>query len=148
MAFTRKMVRRRVLPAVFTGSFLCLANYAMDFLLTWFGTTAPKTVLNDVAIGILGGSSVFFYLSASQERHNFESAKERIGLIRELNLHIRNALLEAMSSAMSEDRSVWLQSIDKAVDRIDAILFDIQMGTTAGVSGPVKTSQIGSPRGF
>ncbi len=126
MTFTKKTKRERVFdrlwPAVITGVGLCLANWGMDFLMDRLGTTASKTIANDVAIGALGALAVYFFLSASRERHDFESAKERIILIRELNRRIREALGAVATSALSEERMARLQGIDEATDRIDDML--------------------------
>ena len=96
MTATRTTKGQRILdrmrPAVITGIGLCLANYGIDFLMDRPGTTAPKTIVSDVVIGILGALEVYFFLSSSRERQAFESAKERIILIRELNRRIREAL--------------------------------------------------------
>jgi hypothetical protein len=115
----------RVRPAVITGIILCLANYGMDFLMDRLGTNSSKTIVNDVAIGVLGALAVYFFLSASHGRHDFESAKERIILIRELNRRIREALEVVATSALSEERMARLQGIDEATDRIDDILTDL-----------------------
>ena len=72
----------RVRPAVITAIGLCLANYGRDFLMDRLGTNASKTIVSDVAIGILGALAVYFLLSSSRERQDFESAKVRIILIR------------------------------------------------------------------
>ena len=147
MTLTGKSARRRLMdrlrPATITGVVMGLATYSMDFVLDRFGTSAPKTILNDVAIGLLGALVVFFYLSASREQQNFESAKERIRLIRKLNLRIREALIVISCSAMSEDRWARLQGIDEATDRIDMILSEFKEEEDSGGSGRDYTS--GSP---
>jgi len=79
----------RVRPAVITAIGLCLANYGRDFLVDRLGTTASKTIVSDAAIGILGALAVYFLLSSSRERQDFESAKVRIILIRELDQVVR-----------------------------------------------------------
>ena len=93
----------------------------IDFLIDRLGTTASKTIVSDVVIGILGALAVYFFLSASRGRQDFESAKERIILIRELNRRIREALGAVATSALSEERMARLQGIDEATDRIDDI---------------------------
>jgi hypothetical protein len=129
MTYTKKTERPRVWdlarPAVITGIGLCLANYGMDFLMDRLGTNSSKTIVNDVVIGVLGALAVYFFLSASRGRHDFESAKERIILIRELNRRIREALGAVTTSALSEERMARLQGIDEATDRIDDILTDL-----------------------
>ncbi len=108
-----------------TGIVLCLANYGMDLVMDRLGTNSSKTIVNDLAIGVLGALAVYFLLSASRERDDFESAKERIILIRELNRRIREALVSVATSALSEERMARLQGIDEATDRIDDILTDL-----------------------
>ena len=129
MTYTKRTelprVRDRVRPAVITGIGLCLVSWAMDFLMDRLGTNASKTIVNDVVIGALGAFAVYFFLSASHGRHDFESAKERIILIRELNRRIREALGAVAASALSEERMARLQGIDEATDRIDDILTDL-----------------------
>jgi CheY-like chemotaxis protein len=124
----------RVRPAVLTGAFLCAANYGMDYVMDWMGTGASKTSLNDVAVGILGGLAVFFYLSASHANHCFECAKERIQLIRELNLRIRGAMEQFSASAISDDRAARLRGIDQATDQIDSVLADFMMEQKDGAA--------------
>jgi hypothetical protein len=114
--------------AVFTGLLLCAANYGMDFLLDRLHIKASETMLNDLAIGVLGGFAVFFFLSASREKEKFTHAKQRIALIAELNANIRRAFGEFAASAMSEDRMTRLKSIDEAAERIDAILSEFNGG--------------------
>jgi hypothetical protein len=126
MIFTKKLLRTwrvaRVRYALLTGLLLCSANYAIDLLLDSLGTTGSKTILNDVAIGILGALAVFFFLSASQERQKFDSAKQRMVLIAELNWRVREAFGVVAASALSDDRWARLRGIDEATDRIDIIL--------------------------
>jgi hypothetical protein len=134
---------------VISGITLGLATYGMDFVMDRFGTSASKTILNDVAIGLLGALVVFFYLSATHERDNFESAKERIRLIRKLNLRIREALVAMSSSAMSEDRWARLQGIDEATDHIDTILSEFKeeekTDNTLDTAKPSRDYTPGSP---
>jgi hypothetical protein len=128
MTLTKKTRRQRLLarvqPAVITGLALCVANYGLDLLMDRLGISGSKTIVNDLAIGILASLAVFFFLSTSYERQNFENAKGRIILIGELNRDIRQALGVLASSALSEDRFARLSGIDEATDRIDDILSD------------------------
>lgn len=101
----------------------------MDILFDWYGMPASKTIVNDLIIGILGAVAVFYYLSASDKNHNFANAKERIVLIGEMNLRIRESLGVVTSSALSDDRDARLQGIDQAIDQIDEILCDFRVGT-------------------
>ncbi len=138
MTYTKKRLRPRRLdrlrPAVITGIGLCVANYGMDFVMDRLGTRASETILNDVAIGILGALAVFFYLSASHEKEQFEGAKERIMMIGELNVRIREALVVVASSAMAEDLQERLRGIDEATDRIDVLLSHFQVEHKTGAA--------------
>jgi hypothetical protein len=143
----REYVLDRVRPAVITGIGLCLADWGMDFLMDRLGITVSKTIMNGVAIGIVGALAVYFFLSASHERSDFESAKERIVLIRELNLRIREALGVVATSALSEERMARLQGIDEATDRIDHILTALVSDARAKNARPaVRSSRNGLQR--
>jgi hypothetical protein len=128
MNFTKQIAHARILdclrPALIIGLALCLANYSMDILMDRMGINGAKTILNDLAIGILGAVGVFFYLSASRAKSEYASAKERISLIRELNRRIRRAVGLFATSAISDDPCARLQGIDEATERIDRILAD------------------------
>jgi hypothetical protein len=130
MATTNSSARSRMLarifPAVITFAVLFAANYSLEIALERMGSDVSKTIVNDLIIGVLGAVAVYYYLSASYESHHFESAKERILLIGELNLRIRESLGEVTSSALSDDRGARLRGIDEAIDRIDDILCDFQ----------------------
>lgn len=153
MTLTGKSARRRWIdrlrPAAIFGIGLGPATYGMDFVMDRFGTSASKTILNDIAMGLLGALVVFFYLPASRERQTFESAKEQIRLIRKLNLRIREALVVISSSAMSEDRWARLQGLDEATDRIDVILSEFKEEEKTGIapdsSGSSRDYTPGSP---
>jgi hypothetical protein len=136
----------RVRPAVITGIVLSLASYAMDFAIGRLGVSVSKTILSDLAIGVLGSLAVFFFLSASYEKQNFESAKERIILIRELNLRIREALEVVATSALSEERIARLQGIDEATDRIDELLSDLISRPKASRTTPARSIKEGAYR--
>jgi hypothetical protein len=73
------------------------------------GTTASKTLVSDVAIGILGALAAYF-LRSSRERQEWR---------------IREALGVVATSALSEERMARLQGIDEATDRIDDTLTDL-----------------------
>jgi hypothetical protein len=134
MASTREKHRTarlsRLVPAVLTCILLCGTNYAMDIGMERIGMNGSKTIVNDLVIGILGAMAVFYYLSASYEIHHFEFAKERILMIGQLNLRIRESLVAVTGSALSDDPGARLRGIDEAMDRIDAILSDFRTGIT------------------
>jgi hypothetical protein len=120
----------RLVPAILTCILLFAANYAMDIAMDRIGMNGSKTIVNDLVIGILGAMAVFYYLSASYESHYFNFAKERILMIGQLNLRIRESLVAVTSSALSDDPGARLRGIDEAIDRIDDILSDFRGGNT------------------
>lgn len=129
MTFAKNNARANVThwltPSLLIGLALGLASYSMDFVMAWFGTSSSETILNDVVVGLLGFLAVFFYLSACHRKEIFANAKERIVLMKELNLRIRRELVVLANSVLSEDRCDWLQGIDEATERIDLILLDL-----------------------
>jgi hypothetical protein len=132
----------RLVPAGLTCMLLCGANYAMDIGMESIGMSGSKTIVNDLVIGILGAMAVFYYLSASYENHHFEFAKERILMIGQLNLRIRESLVAVTGSALSDDPGARLRGIDEAMDRIDDILSDFQTGITE----PLRAKSDGTGR--
>lgn len=108
----------------------------MDIVMDWFGTSASKTVLNDLVIGILGGTAAFFYLKARCQNCDFATSKERLNLIGDLNRGIRGALGALAQSTLSEDRSARLKGIDEATDRIDTFLCSLTI-TSKSTNGPL-----------
>jgi len=115
----------RVCPALRLGLLLASVDYLMDIIMDYFGTSASKTILNDLAIGILGGAAVYFYLKARCQKCDFESVAEHMNLIVNLNRGIRSALGAVAVSAMSDDRSARLKGVDEASEQIDTILCDL-----------------------
>lgn len=123
--FPAWLASERVKPALVTGLALFVTSYASDVLLDWWGVPVTATILNNVLIGILGALAVLFYLSASHEHHNFESAKERMALVSEVNRQVREVLSEIGQSAILEDREERLRRLDEVTDRMDNVLSDL-----------------------
>jgi hypothetical protein len=121
----RWLAADRLKPAVITGVVLFVTSYSSDVVLEWWGKGMTATILNNVAIGILGSLAMLFYLSASYERNNFDRAKERMRLVNEVNRQVREALGVIGQSAMLEDRSERLLRLDEATDRIDGMLTEL-----------------------
>jgi hypothetical protein len=115
----------RMKPALVAFLMLFFASYVMDLILDRLGVSGAATILNDLAIGILGVLLLLFYLSASYENHNMAQAKERMILVAELNHHIRNSLTVIGHAATLEDVGERLRRIDEAMERIDVVLTDL-----------------------
>jgi hypothetical protein len=132
---------RRLEAPLLTGLVLFVTSYTGDVILEWRGASTTSTILNNLAIAILGGLTLLFYLSASYEYHNYKRAKEQMALITEVNRQVRDALMEISESAMLEDRAERLMRLDEATDRIDTVLTQL-VPTASTVNGRDKTSDI------
>ncbi len=105
---------RRLEAPLLTGLVLFIASYTSDVILEWQHVSFTSTILNNLAVGFLGGLTLLFYLSASYEYHNYKRAKEQMALITEVNRQVREALLDITESAMVEDRAERLMRLDEA----------------------------------
>jgi hypothetical protein len=115
----------RIKPALVTGLALFVTSYVGDMVLERWGTPVTATILDNVAIAILGALALVFYLSASYEHHNYERARERMMMVGEVNRQVRAALGAIAQSAMLEDRDERLRRLDEATERIDKMLSDL-----------------------
>jgi hypothetical protein len=115
----------RIRPALIAGLAIFAVSDVLDLILFWAGLPAAATILNSVAIAVLGALILLFYLSASYESQNYARAKERMILVAELNHHIRAALIVIEHSALLEDRTERLSNTEQAIARIDSVLTDL-----------------------
>ena len=124
---------RRLEATLLTGLVLFISSYLGDIILESRGVSLTSTILNNLVIGILGGLTLLFYLTASSEYHNYKRAKEQMALVGEVNRQVREALLDITESAMVEDRAERLTRLDEATERIDHVL--TRLVPTAAASG-------------
>jgi len=124
------------------GLVLFIASYTGDVILEWLGVPLTSTILNNLAIGILGGLTLLFYLSASYEYHNYKRAKEQMALITEVNRQVRETLVDITALAMLEDRAERLALLDEATDRIDHVLTRLVSTTAATASPEAKAAPV------
>lgn len=115
----------RVSPALTVGGALFLLSFGIHFLLLKLRVPAAATVLDDLAIAVLGGLLFFFYISAISLNQEYRRAKERIILITELNHHIRDALTVIQCSGDIADEKDRAHCVEEAVQRIDWVLTDL-----------------------
>ncbi len=130
---------RRLEAPLLMGLVLFISSYLGDVILESRGVSLTSTILNNLAIGILGGLTLLFYLSASYEYHNYKRAKEQMALVGEVNRQVREALLDITESAMVEDRAERLMRLDEATERIDHVLTRL-VPTAAANAGPQAQS--------
>jgi signal transduction histidine kinase len=121
----RWLTPQRTKPALITGLVLFAFSYVMNFLLFRLGIAGAATILDDLAIAILGALLLVSYLSAIRIEQVYLRAKERMNLTAELNHHVRNALTVIRFSAELDDRNKRLEGVDEGIDRIDRVLSDL-----------------------
>ena len=131
---------RRLEAPLLTGLVLFVTSYTGDVILEWRGASHTSTILNNLAIGVLGGLTLLFYLSASYEYHNYKRAKEQMALITEVNRQVREALVDISESAMLEDRGERLMRLDEATERIDHVLTQL-VPSVAAANSQAKTGK-------
>jgi len=115
----------QIKPALTAGLILCSASYVLNLFLSRFGITGAATILDDLAMGLLGALLLMVYLSALYESQCHARAKERAILVVELNHHIRGALTALGYCVMLDDREERLRLYDDAVATIDRVLTDL-----------------------
>jgi hypothetical protein len=114
------------------------ASYYINRLILRYGIDpSTESLLDDVAIGCLGGGIVFFAGALKWERD--ARIRERLTLIAELNHHVRNALTTIVLYAEHPDMKQRLQSTTEAVDRIAWVLRELV---------PTAAAHEGKPRLF
>jgi hypothetical protein len=135
------LTRDRITPALVTGGALFLFSIGIHFLLLKLGVAAATTILDDLAIGALGGLLSFFYFSTIYVNQEYKRAKERIILIAELNHHIRNALTVIQCSGDIANETERILRVHEAIERIDWVLTDL-----VPTIGSAKEPRFSSPR--
>ncbi|OLC91077.1 MAG: hypothetical protein AUH86_21595 [Acidobacteria bacterium 13_1_40CM_4_58_4] len=124
-SLSNRMTRDRVTPALMIGGALFLFSFGIHFLLLKLRVPAAATVLDDLAIAVLGALLFFLYVSAISLNQEYKRAKERIILITELNHHIRDALTVIQCSRGIADEKDRAHCVEEAVQRIDWVLTDL-----------------------
>ena len=137
---SNRMTHDRVTPALTVGGALFLLSFGVHFSLLKLGVPAAATVLDDLAIAVLGSFLFFFYVSAISVNQEYRRAKERIILITELNHHIRDALTVIQCSGGIANESDRAHCVEEAVQRIDWVLTDL-----VPTIGSAKNPRLNSP---
>ncbi len=120
----RRFTLDPIIPVALTVIFLAFASHYIDAFLERMGVPLAATILNDCAIGVLGGAALLLYQLKTQRDQEFERARERMNLVGELNRSLRSAMTLIELSAVLEDRNERLRRIDEAMARIDLVLTD------------------------
>jgi len=111
--------------ALVIGFVLSVFSYGLDVLLFWLRIPSAITVLDDLAIGILGAGLALFYMSSVTTNQIYLRAKERVILVAELNYHVRNALSTIRHATSLADPVTRAQEVDEAIEQIDRVLLDL-----------------------
>ncbi len=139
----------RIIPIGVVSLGLFAVSFISDIYLEKMGVPLTATIINNVAIGLLGGAALLAYEIKMSRDQEFKRAKERIALIAELNNHVRQSLTMIGLSAGLEQRDERLRRIDEAMARIDTVLTDLlprAAGTGSSTRAPSlrKKKQIDS----
>lgn len=121
--------------ALVIGFVLSVWSYGMDVLLFWLKLPKAATVFDDFAVGVLGAALSLFYMSSVRTNQIYLRAKERTILTAELNYHVRSALTAIRHAASLEDSMKRTQQVDKAIEQIERVLFEL-VPTVGGASAP------------
>jgi hypothetical protein len=120
----RRFALDPIVPVTLTVILLALASHYMNTVLDRMGIPMAATILNDCAIGVLGGAAILLYQLKTQRDQEFERAKERMHLVGELNRSLRSAMTLIELSAVLDDKNERMRRIDEAMARIDLVLTD------------------------
>jgi hypothetical protein len=104
---------------------LFAASFFSDVYLEKMGVPLTATIINNIAIGLLGGAALLAYEIKMSRDQEFKRAKERILMIAELNNNVRQSLTLIGISAGLEQRDERLRRIDEAMAQIDIVLTDL-----------------------
>ena len=113
----------RLIAGVLVGLFLFGLSEVLEVLLARMGIAPIDTLLNNVAIGLLGAVAAYLWVRYESERQ--ARAREKLILAIELNHHIRNALALISECASLQDEQVKYRLIDAAIERIDRVLTEL-----------------------
>ncbi|HLW51859.1 MAG TPA: hypothetical protein VKW06_03360 [Candidatus Angelobacter sp.] len=132
------LVRRIALSFALGCSIFALGAFLQHALLT-FNIRGPVAYADDLVVGVLSGTMVFFY---EQRRH--KAILERIRVIAAMNHHVRNAL-QAITFSPYADNAKQIDLIEGAARRIQWALDEILPGAQA-YDVPADPRQIEFPR--
>jgi hypothetical protein len=113
----------RIVAGFLVGLFLFGLTYVFEILLARMGIAPVDTILNNLAVGVLGAVAAYLWVRYESERQ--ARAREKLILAIELNHHIRNALALISECASLQDEQVKYRLIDAAIDRIDRVLTEL-----------------------
>jgi hypothetical protein len=107
------------------AALLFIVSVACGEMLYLHGIQKAQTFLDDAIIGVAGGFIVWALLFLQGRRQEWESARERMRLTAEVNLHVRNALAIMSNAVLVQDQADRLRLMDEAIQRIDHVLNDL-----------------------
>lgn len=119
------IVSRRGMSVGIVSFCLFSMSCALDQVLYWRGIYGAQTLSNDIAIAVLGGAALWFFLALQAERQELSHARERMRVTTELNHHIRQAMSVVASSVVIENEEDRLRLVDQAVEHIDQVLMNL-----------------------
>jgi len=132
--FLRRGVKfERIVSVGLAAAFLFLVSVACGEIFYLRGIHGSQTFLDDAIIGAAGGFIVWGLLYLQGMRQEFETARERVRLTAEVNIHVRNALATMSNAVLMQNQADRLRLMDEAIQRIDHVLNDLvpTMGQSA-----------------
>lgn len=116
-------IRRNLLLCFAVAVALGPLHYYIDQAFIVYGLSAVDRAIDDLVIGFLVGTALFFVMVLRSERES--RVQERLILIAELNHHVRNALTTIVLYAEYPDLKQRLLSTTQAVERIEWVLREL-----------------------
>lgn len=111
--------------AVVAGLVLFAFSYVCDAVLYLLGIAGAKTILNDVAIGIIGAVLLVIFLSQSRKNQVLAQAKARALFVEEVSHYVRDAFAPLAQIMSSQDAAERLRILDMTTDRVDYVLSQV-----------------------
>ncbi len=135
----------RVVPVTIAVVLLFFGSVVADEMLSWRGTEAAETFLNDLAIAGLGGLTVWVLLRVQAKRQEMLRARDRMQMTITVNLQVRSAFSVMANSVLLKDEGDRLNGMDEAMQQLDRILGDLGPGAAANAKPLPVTRLAASP---
>jgi hypothetical protein len=117
---------RRYLLSLTAGAGMFAAVYVIDAFLASAGYHAEATFLDDILLGILVATLVF-YLQTHHERQ-LRAKEEKLIILHDMNHYVRNALQAIVNAAYHSSDQFMAGQIQQAVNRIEWALREVLPG--------------------
>jgi len=133
VSLTRSAKFERSVCVGLAATLLFLISVGCGEILYWRHVQGAETFLDDTVIGVAGGFIVWALLYLQGRRQEYESARERMRMTAEVNVHVRSALAIMSNAVHMQNQADRLRLMDEAIQRVDHVLNDLvpTMGDSA-----------------